>query len=907
MARTLPADSAPTLQNPNHGGRLVSANFYAANGTTINRDLVERVCSFEIDEDVDGPRTCRISLFRQMGERNLSPLVVPEDYSAGGTSYLQPGRRVTLTVSIEADSDKAGFFADNLLLFDGFIDELSWADAAFVEVSLVDKTARMRDTWIEESRVYGFAQGVNAVKGCLVWRNDLPSVVLNDLVIPSDAKRNGHFYKATTVSGAQGTTEPNWPTGSGATVVSGSVTFTEVGLTSPTTGTAVETIIGQLLSDHGLSTLTTVQCPVSPAWNVKPYLQDRMSVLDAVKALADQLGWVCRFDWDSGTSAFQLFLKDPPRFAGSAVRSYSIDFLTKIDSAAVEISGIRNAIRITYNDSASRTAEGRATRKAITRTDAASIAKYGRRFMEIQEADASNIDTAAEANRMADAAVYDLREPTAQVSAVSPFDPYLELGDRVTLPADGVHWGAAQTLAIQGLRWTGSAKEWSTTMKLRGQPVAGNESWQKKDGRALPQDLHRLTLFQNLEAPTITPSFTVGGTKATFSQLLAKGSNTPALEVHVGAPGFTPSSSTIQFAGQTNADTIANLVAGKTYGMKVRPFAKNGDRMVLGEFSDEASFVAGRASAGHYLSTVSQAHFPLNGNFEHATDDLTLFPPDHWKTGSPTQGGTWGAAADSYWSTHADYGRTLLLRQTAVNHAVTSSPFPIRRGMRYAAVTAAYRTVSGMTTGVGRRLVLTFRFYRLADLSDVPTLWTVNAESTAAAAGTWTQLSVSGPALGSIPNGFNFATLTLSRSVADVNLAFEVGDVFFMEGSQAEELWPDLREVWLTVGGTGAGFNANWQNFGGGWETVAYMKDPLGFVRLRGLAQTTVVRAAGSTPFTLPVGYRPALGKIFPVITGGAGAAIRADVLNNGVVQFPANGFAANEWVSLDGIAFDTR
>lgn len=904
MARTLSTDAAPVFANPNHGGRLVSANFYAANGTTVNANLAERVCSFEVDEDVDGPRSCRLSLFRQMGERNLAPLVVPEDYSAGGASYLQPARRVVLTVSMEPDGDKGQAFAENLVFFDGYIDEISWADPAFVELVLTDKTARLRDTWIEIERAYGFAQGANATKGCLVWRNDLPAIALNDLIVPSDARRNGHFYKATTVASAQGTTEPLWPTGSGATVVSGGVTFTEAGATHPTTGTAVETIISQILADHGLASLTTLQVPASPSWNVKPFLQDRMSVLDAVKTLADQLGWVCRFDWHAGTSAFQLFLKEPARTSGSAERTYAIDFLRKIESATIEISGIRNAIRVTYGDGSAITAEGRPARKVVDRTDSTSITKYGRRFMEIQEADSSNIDTAAEAQRMADAALADLKEPTAQVTAVSPFDPYLELGDRVALPVDGVHWGSTQTLAIQGLRWKMGADGWETTLKLRGSPVSGNESWQKKDGRANPTDLHRLALLQNLGSLTVTPEFHIGGAKANLGQTLAKNANGQFFEFHVGSPGFTPSGTTMKAASQSTSQVISNLVPGKNYGLKVRPYTKNGDRLVLGEFSAEAAFVAGRTSAGHYLSTVSQAHFPLNGNFEHATDDLTAVPPDHWAVGSPTQGGTWGASADSYWSTHADYGRTLLLRQTAVNHAVTSAPFPIRRGMRYASVTASYRTVSGMTTGAGRQLVFTFRFYRNSDLSDSPTLWTVNAESTAAAAGTWTALSVSGPALGAIPNGFNFATLTLSRSVADTALAFEVGDVFFMEGGQAEELWPDLREAWLTVGGTGVGYGANWQNFGTGHQVVGYFKDPFGLVHIRGLAQSTVVRAAGVTIFTLPTGFRPSGIEFFPQKVQGGESRIDIDTAGNVILQ---TAIAANDWVNLAGIHFDPR
>jgi hypothetical protein len=51
---------------------------------------------------------------------------------------------------------------------------------------------------------------------------------VGDLVYPTTANLNGHFYKVT-IAGTAAGTEPTWPTGGGATVVSGTVTFTEQG------------------------------------------------------------------------------------------------------------------------------------------------------------------------------------------------------------------------------------------------------------------------------------------------------------------------------------------------------------------------------------------------------------------------------------------------------------------------------------------------------------------------------------------------------------------------------------------------------------------------------------------------------------------------------------------------------
>ena len=170
------------------------------------------------------------------------------------------------------------------------------------------------------------------------------------------------------------------------------------------------------------------------------------------------------------------------------------------------------------------------------------------------------------------------------------------------------------------------------------------------------------------------------------------------------------------------------------------------------------TFVAGRANAGHYNSVVSQAHFPLNGNFEHASDDLTAVPPDHW---AMTQG-TWGAAGDAYFGTDTVYGRIVSLRQTAGDPNLRSSPWPVRRGMGHANVYLSVRQTG--TQAAGRDLMLYFRFYSLADLSDSPTLYTFTIPNAYAAINTWATYIIDSNFFGALPVQANFCTLTFGKA-----------------------------------------------------------------------------------------------------------------------------------------------
>ncbi len=88
---------------------------------------------------------------------------------------------------------------------------------------------------------------------------------------------------------------------------------------------------------------------------------------------------------------------------------------------------IRNVVAVTYKD---RTL---GKRRTVTVSDAVSILEYGRRAMGIEEQNASLIDTAAEAQALAQAAVDDLRDMTGTTRIVMPLMPRLELFHGVTV------------------------------------------------------------------------------------------------------------------------------------------------------------------------------------------------------------------------------------------------------------------------------------------------------------------------------------------------------------------------------------------------------------------------------------------------------------------------------------------
>ena len=118
------------------------------------------------------------------------------------------------------------------------------------------------------------------------------------------------------------------------------------------------------------------------------------------------------------------------------------------------------------------------------------------------------------------------------------------------------------------------------------------------------------------------------------------------------------------------------------------------------------------------------------------------------------------------------------------------------------------------------------------------------------------------------------------------------------------------QEAWTNVSAYGAGktwdFTQYWENYdASSYQVVGFMKDSMGFVHLRGLAESTHVDRS-ITIFTLPSGYRPAITCGFAARSNSATGAGSIYVYDHGGVVV-VTGESPPGFIWLDGITFDTR
>ena len=125
----------------------------------------------------------------------------------------------------------------------------------------------------------------------------------------------------------------------------------------------------------------------------------------------------------------------------------------------------------------------------------------------------------------------------------------------------------------------------------------------------------------------------------------------------------------------------------------------------------------------------------------------------------------------------------------------------------------------------------------------------------------------------------------------------------FTDDSDAALWREELRAVltvedWHEVGDTNEpAFENSWVNFGSGYETAAFYKDPFGVVHIKGLVKSGT--GLVTNVFTLPAGYRPSVVLYFPTASNSAFG--MATLLANGSVRLD---IGSTTWVSLDGISF---
>lgn len=703
---------------------------------TTWRDLTSYPGFDAVDEvtwrgDIDSPfRTATVRLWRDVDALSLAPLMSGGAVSrrfnpaTSPTALLSIGKRVRIDVAIVcADKSPAG--GDWMTVFEGYIDSIDSAAGDHVVLECRDYAAMLQDKFIEEEAAVALVYYSGGVKIARIWQ---PSTAYSsgEFIVPTDGRRtisgSPRFYECTT-GGTSGTSEPAWPTSS--TVADNSATHTYRGTcTVDGTNMSISNVIQGMIdwampwggssTDPNGNALTTSG---SPSWNLKPWLQDRESLYDAMRRLAEQLGWDLRYRYNG--SEFVLTLYQPDRSASSPTRTFGASEYKTVNGLRVEGHGIRTAIQVVYSDASDLDPNGQPKRKVIKVTDSTSISAFGRKFMEIAESSASQIDTSTEATALANAALADLKDPKAmlEVELTQGF-PYVEVGDYYRFSANSRHFSSAQDLAVAAFQCTAAEGRIRTTLTMRGQPAGAYWSWHKKDSQVARQkDRHSTVQLESI-GPALVMNSVPGGVQMVIAdEDPLKTSRALEYEFHVdsSSSGFTPSSSTLVAVSKTGEFTTTDLIPGKTYYGKVVPRVWNASKLVRGQpFGDSsnrtyASVAAGRNNTGHLVNTAEWGRVPLNGGFETHTDADAI--ADHWTAvsayGSPniimsTSGGGWRGA--KFLQTQAHTSVTTL--------DVHSAPFPVV-ALRHYQLHAAIKcdSVVGGATGPDLKI----RWYDSAD------------------------------------------------------------------------------------------------------------------------------------------------------------------------------------------------
>ncbi len=653
--RTISADNEAILQA---GARAVAVRLQVKDAGGTFRDLttypgVDLVRSLSWGEDLDSDGvTWSATLAREQRSISIAPMMEASPLNRGfnpAAAYaplLQVGRQMKVEYSMQAYGDPRA--RSWTIAFEGYVDKVNSAEGDAVKLGGRGLEAAIINAFVKRERVYAFCQGTYATKGAFIWPDPnigatYTTFAVGDLVIPTNTKTNGHFYRATSITtGITAATEPTWPTGGGSTVVDGGVTWTESGATSIVTGTAVETVMQQILNDN-MTSPPTLDCPVSPSWLVKNFLVGRQNPFAELKVLADQVAWILRYVVDAGVSKLRLY--DPARSNTTAARTFSPAQYGDPTKLEVDWSKIRNCGRCVYSDSQDLDASGQPKRKAVEVTDAASITKYTELFCETGEASTSNIDTAAEATSLITRVISDCAEPSADLSIpLRLLFPFAELSDLYAFSADGVRFSSEQKLALVSVQHEYSSTSIaSSTVSVRGKPASNSASgWFARMIDADNAEQHLLTAVQTF-APIALSADTnpVGGTRLTFDWQGAKDAKDVKFEVHVAPAGFALSSTTVAQVSSSRSVDLGNLDPEITYEALVVATILNASKPVRGQPSERITFTPGRAKATHLNPNVEWRRLPLNGGFE--TQFAAASPPDFWFVGSGFAGtaGAW--------------------------------------------------------------------------------------------------------------------------------------------------------------------------------------------------------------------------------------------------------------------------
>jgi len=375
----------------------------------------------------------------------------------------------------------------------------------------------------------------------------------------------------------------------------------------PATSDDVEDVMQEILDDYfgaGIVDLYsangTAITPFNPAdtpgWVINQYVQQKTHVLEALRTLAAQIGWVVKYRWHANTSSFELVFEEPDRAKVVPDYTFDGDDYFNIDRLSVSRIGVRNRVLVTYRDP---TILDPVT---VDSEDIASQSKYGLRTMAITVASSCQIDSTPEATVFADAVLADLKDPVLEKQVTMPYFFRAEVGDLYRFDANGVHYDSSQDLAVVSYRHSVDRKSARTTLGVRGKPSGGNKRWLILETR--PGIAPQNPTYQN-SAPTASADALLGGIVVSFDDPRTW---SPPVEDWATAKcyvstssGFTPGPTNLRAQGRQTRFEIGGLTPGVTYYAKLQIVDSKGN---ISATSTQVSKAAGYVESMHIAKSA---------------------------------------------------------------------------------------------------------------------------------------------------------------------------------------------------------------------------------------------------------------------------------------------------------------
>lgn len=353
------------------------------------------------------------------------------------------------------------FYVDGVERWRGYIREIK-PGRSKVDVVAYDPAKLLQDAYIYTSKEYGSEAGVPAETVIQQIIDDsFPTLSASDTIIAEAYTDYSLSHRWLTTYTVKRPTESSAMTDiANIDLGAGIISFHNSG-----------TYIVEYTYRDAFYALHT---PVSPSFLVTPYKVEYESVWDAIQKVASMIGWYLGYRYIDGQ--FRLTFLEPPRLKNTPDFTLDADKEIYTQDLAISDVDVRNFVKVTYRDKVSK------TRKFVTVQDNDSIAQFGKRSMEIEEADTSLIDTEEEALRLANAVLHDLSSLPATTRVNLPYMPQIDTFSTVAIRNPLIS-STIDFYAVESVRHYGEPTRLRTEIVCSGKVIGGRSVWLQKETR----------------------------------------------------------------------------------------------------------------------------------------------------------------------------------------------------------------------------------------------------------------------------------------------------------------------------------------------------------------------------------------------------------------------------------------